>query len=170
MFIRRTLNRRTAGGQAYYTHRLVCSERLGKSVRQRTLLSLGRHFAVPKEEWSLLCSRISEVLNGQDNLLERCSPDLEEEARGLPHVFSSAIPGGGRRAGRPRHPGRVNSMELVRPRSVGVEQVGLWALGQVGLAELLTGLGVTGKMRKAALALIVGRMAYPDRSGPHTTG
>ena len=163
MFIRRTLNRRTAGGQAYYTHRLVCSERLGKSVRQRTLLSLGRHFAVPKEEWSLLCSRISEVLNGQDNLLERCSSDLEEEAQ---RIAARLLVGGSRvegvvPEGRDIQAVDVNSMELVRPRSVGVEQVGLWALGQVGLAELLTGLGVTGKMRKAALALIVGRMAYP---------
>lgn len=163
MFIRRTLNRRTASGQTYHTHRLVCSERLGKSVRQRTLLNLGRHFAIPKEEWSLLCSRISEVLTGQDNLLERCSSDLEQEAQ---RIAAQLLAGGSRVAGvvpegRDIQALDVDSMELVRPRSVGVEQVGLWALGKVGLADLLTGLGVTEKVRKAALGLIVGRMAHP---------
>ena len=38
----------------------------------------------------------------------------------------------------------VDSLRLVRPRSVGVEQVGLWALEQLDLPALLTRLGVNG--------------------------
>ena len=38
----------------------------------------------------------------------------------------------------------VHSLRLVRPRRVGVEQVGLWALEQLGLPALLADLGVNG--------------------------
>ena len=55
----------------------------------------------------------------------------------------------------------VDSLRLVRPRSVGVEQVGLWALEQVGLPALLAHLGVNGALRTAAVGAIVGRLAQP---------
>ncbi len=47
------------------------------------------------------------------------------------------------------------------PRSVGVEQLGVWALEQVGFMPLLEELGVNGALRAAAAGLIVGRMAHP---------
>ena len=48
-----------------------------------------------------------------------------------------------------------------RPRSVGVEQVGLWALEQLDLPALLTRLGVNGALRSAATGALVGRLAAP---------
>ena len=44
---------------------------------------------------------------------------------------------------------------------MGVEQVGLWAMEQVGLMPLLEELGVNGALRAAAAGLIVGRLAHP---------
>ena len=55
----------------------------------------------------------------------------------------------------------VDSLRLVRPRSVGVEQVGLWALEQLGLPALLAELGVNGALRTAAAGAVVGRLAQP---------
>ena len=55
----------------------------------------------------------------------------------------------------------VDSLRLVRPRSVGVEQVGLWALEQLGLPALLAELGVNGALRAAAAGAVVGRLAQP---------
>ena len=52
-------------------------------------------------------------------------------------------------------------MELTRPRSVGVEQVGCWALEQLGLGDLLGELGLNGPMRAVAVGAIVGRLARP---------
>ena len=54
----------------------------------------------------------------------------------------------------------MSSLTLTRPRSVGVEQVGLWALAQVGLDETLAQ-GVNASLRAAALGSIVGRLACP---------
>ena len=50
MFIRRTQTRRTEDGNSYFSHRLVHAERLGSTVRQRTLLNLGRHFDIPQAD------------------------------------------------------------------------------------------------------------------------
>ena len=54
-----------------------------------------------------------------------------------------------------------NSLQLVRPRSVGVEQVALWAMQQVQLIPLLQRLGFNGPQRAAAVGSIIGRMAAP---------
>ena len=55
----------------------------------------------------------------------------------------------------------VASLELLRPRSVGVEQVALWAMQQVQLLPLLQRLGLNGPQRAAAVGSIIGRMAAP---------
>ena len=61
----------------------------------------------------------------------------------------------------------VDSVELTRPRSVGVEQVGCWALEQLGLGDLLAELGLNAPMRAAALGAIVGRLARPRLGTGH---
>ena len=55
----------------------------------------------------------------------------------------------------------VNSLELVRPRSVGVEHIGLWAMRQVSFVELLIEVGISRPLRAAILGVIIGRMAAP---------
>lgn len=55
----------------------------------------------------------------------------------------------------------LDSLELVRPRTVGVEAVGLWAIEQLDFIALLEELGLTGPPRAAALGVILGRMAAP---------
>ena len=55
----------------------------------------------------------------------------------------------------------VNSLALVRPRSVGVEALGLWAMEQLGLDGALERLGFGAKERALAMATIIARMARP---------
>ena len=55
----------------------------------------------------------------------------------------------------------VDSVELRRPRSVGVEAGGPVGAEQLGLVELLAELGLNGPLRAAALGAIVGRLARP---------
>ena len=163
MFIRRTQTRRTADGKPYFSHRLVHTERLGHSVRQRTLLNLGRHFDIAQADWPLLCTRITDVLNGQPPLMTDCPPAVEEEAQRV----AAQLLARGAQTGTPTGSAAdiqrvdVDSLRLARPRSVGVEQLGLWALEQVGLPDLLTRLGVNGALRTAAASVIVGRLAHP---------
>ena len=87
MFVRRTQTRSTANGEPYFTHRLVCSFRTGARVRQRTLLNLGRHFALPQSSWPLLCSRVEQILIAQHALpLADVPRDIEQEVAWIPNV------------------------------------------------------------------------------------
>jgi hypothetical protein len=59
---------------------LVRTERIGRRVRQVTLLNLGRHFSVLPKDWSSLCPRIEQILSGQAALLP-LEPALEKLAQ-----------------------------------------------------------------------------------------
>ena len=161
MFIRRTKTRGADRGQVYFSYRLVRSERSGERVRQRTLLNLGSDFGVTPEHWPVLCARIEQLISPQAVLVELgCAEAVEREAQRIAMQLVSrapAVEGGGGDV----QAVDVDSLELVRPRSVGVEHVGLWAMEQVGLGELLEGLGFNGRQRAVAMALIIGRMAQP---------
>ena len=169
MFVRRTQTRSTANGEHYFTYRLVCSERVGARVRQRTLLNLGRHFALPQSSWPLLCSRLDQLLSSQHALPLAAAPrQIEHTAEHIAAqllVRQVALPG----AAKPHdnaadgafHNLNVDSLQLLRPRTVGVEQVALWAIEQVQLLPLLKRLGFNGRQRAAAVGSIIGRMAAP---------
>ena len=163
VFIRRTQTRRSQDGKPYFSHRLVQSERVGNTVRQRTRLNLGRHFDIPQAQWPRLCARIDDLLTGQAPLVADGPPAVEKEARRIAGqlVVRGAQAGGAAAGPADVQPLDVDSRRLVRPRSVGVEQVGLWALEQLGLPALLADLGVNGALRAAAAGVIVGRFAHP---------
>ena len=66
----------------------------------------------------------------------------------------------------PDEPGRyqevdLDSLEMVRSRSVGVEHAALSAMRQYGLEDKFAELGLNRRQIAAALGNIVGRMAYP---------
>ena len=163
VFIRRTQTRRTQDGKPYFSHRLVHSERVGDAVRQRTLLNLGRHFDIPQAQWPQLCARIDDILTGQAPLVADCPHAVEHEAQRIAGqlVVRGAQASGAAAGPTDVQPLDVDSLRLVRPRSVGVEQLGLWALEQLGLPALLAELGVNGALRAAAAGVIVGRLAHP---------
>ena len=69
MFIRKTATRNKTTSEAYFTFRLVASERTGKQVRQITLLNLGRQFDLPRDDWPMLCARIDALLAGQAGMI-----------------------------------------------------------------------------------------------------
>ena len=160
MFIRRTLTRRTSG-QDYHSHRLVVSRRDGAKVRQRTLLNLGSDFDLPKDTWPLLCRRIDEILNGQAPLIVETPGVVEEQAQRIAAQLLARGRAGDVEAVCERVTVDVASLELTRPRSVGVEQVGLWAVERLGLMERLSSLGINASLCTAAVASIVARLAHP---------
>ena len=160
MYIRRVTTRRTTSGETYHSYRLVESRREGGRVRQVALLNLGRHFDLPETLWPVLCVRLGQLLGNQSDLVAVDLPEaVETHAQALAARFVARAPA---------EVGTVEfvevdvaSLELVQPRSVGVEHVGLHALAQLELAPLLESLGVNAVTRTMILAQIVGRMAAP---------
>jgi hypothetical protein len=173
MYIRRTQTRSTATGETYFTHRLVRSERHGQKVRAVTMLNLGRHFPVARDHWPALCARIEELVYGQQALLPVDSPPAVEAA--AQRYAALLLARRGERQAAPAESAEgnatavatdmqsvdVDSLELTRPRSVGIEQVALWAMQSVGFLELLIGLGLSGPLRSLIQGVVIGRMVYP---------
>ncbi len=161
MFIRRTKTRTAEDGTEYFAFRLVENRRFGDKVRQRTLLSLGSGFAVDRKDWRLLCARISQLLSLRDPLLPAdCPGPVEAEAQRIAAQLVSRARASGASGGE-THSVDLDSLELVRPRSAGVEHAGLWAMRQLGFEELLERLGFNGPLRAAAMGSVIGRMAAP---------
>jgi len=181
MFIRRARTRNRSTGEAYFTHRIVASQRTGRHVRQVTLLNLGRHFDLPQPDWPRLCARIKALMTAQPGLLAEAKPietlaqryaarlmtdrpaatTITPGPEPLPQGANTAVPPA------PTEPQAdfaevdVTSLQLTRPRSVGVEAVGLAAIGWLGLTAILQALGFNGLQRAAVAASLIGRMAAP---------
>ena len=165
MFIRRTKTRTVGAQDHYFTFRLVKSVRIGNKVRQRTLLNLGAHFDLPPAQWPLLYQRLDDLLAGQatlmdypeevDNHAQRIVAQLiSRQAETSPDADDTSSTGDQQSVD-------VDSLQLVRPRTVGVEHVGLWAMEQVGLRALLAQLGLNSRQQAAAMGSIIGRLAAP---------
>jgi len=164
MFIRSTSIKSKGTGGSYYTYRLVENERVGNKVKQRTLLNLGRHFDVPKPQWAELAARISQLLEQTpcDMFTVELTAELEVMAQrytaqilalrseSLPaanaHEFTAVA---------------TDTLELVRPRRVGIEQLAVQALQQLKLDEKLKEIGFNRHQLAAATGNIIARMAFP---------
>jgi len=162
-------------GTTYYTFRLVHNVRYGARVKQQTLLSLGSKFSVKERDWKKLCTRIEELLHGQETLLDPLPKPLEDEAEQIVQQLldkqrarlEQAMMAQGESLEPTWKTVDVSSTQMRTPRSVGVEYVAMWGLQQLGVPALLKGLGFSVKATHAALGSIVGRMAKP--ASEHST-
>jgi len=163
MYIRRTTIKSRRTGEPYYTYRLVESLRTADGVRQRTLLNLGRHFDVPRDRWAALAQRIEQLASGQATLGLVQLPAGEEE---LAQRYAAQVVHARSREQSSEDEADyqtvdVSSVDVVRPRSIGVEHAAMQAIRQLGLNRKLQELGFNGPQRAAALGNIVARMAAP---------
>ena len=165
MYIRRTTIKSRKNAEPYFTYRLVESVRTIKGVSQRTVLNLGRYFSIPKESWPALAGRIKEILSGQINLFQP-SQTIERAAQRYAALIiqkrsEASDPESPENSENDCHCVDINSLEMMRPRSAGIEHVSLAALRQLKLDEKLKGLGFNRHHLNAAIGSIIGRMAAP---------
>jgi transposase len=178
MFIRRTQTRNRSSGEPYVTYRLVHSARVGSSVKQSTLLNLGSHFDLPQDQWPALAARIDQLVRGQGSLVESTLSDVGQalaqryaaQLIALQPSAASITPAQATRAASATSSAGdaerfqevdLDTLEMVRPRSVGVEHAALSAMRQCGLENQLAELGLNRPQIAAAVGNIVGRMAHP---------
>lgn len=160
MYIRRTLSKAGKGRKKYYTYRLVESVREGDKVRQRTLLSLGSDFSLPRERWSELTARIEEVLRGEASLFET-DPLIENLAQSYSARILQKRAGESKREEEEYAPVALDGIEIQRSRSVGGEKVLLETLEALGLSAFLKEKGVGSRHRQALLGLLVAKALVP---------
>lgn len=161
MYIRRTSIKSRKDGTQYFTYRLVESRRIGEKVKQVTLLNLGKEFSSPREQWPELSNRIEEIIAGKQRLFP-----LPGEIEQLAQRFAALVI----QAQQQQEPDSeeplykeidLESLEIIRPRSVGKEHVALEALQSLKLDVKLQALGFTRPQVAAATGTIIGRMCFP---------
>ena len=124
MRIRRAKIRTTERGDIYYSYRLVRNECSGDRVRQHTLLNLGRDFPLERRHWPVLCARTQHQLERQGELvLLSCAQEVERDAQRIAAQLLNRAPPAAVERPDPQTVD-VSSLELILPRSVGVEYVG----------------------------------------------
>ena len=167
MYIRRVPTRKKSDTERYFSYRLVESRREGDRVRQRTLLNLGSHFPIPQEQWPVLVERVQTLLTGKIDLDPGLEPDpeLEREAdriaqRLLARSASERLPAT-QTGARATHTMYEDSLDQVHVRTAGIEALGLWALRELGLEDLLQELSGHSGLVKTALASIAMRLVEP---------
>ena len=117
MYIRRTTIKRRGTAEPYFTYRLVESVRTVDGVRQRTLLNLGRHFDVPRDQWGALTQRIEQLLSAQAPLMPlELDAAWEALAQHLAARLLHRQADSGEAPSQDIRAVDVDSLELVRPR------------------------------------------------------
>ena len=160
MVVRETKTGTAADGSPRVTFRLVESRRVDGKVRQQTLPTLGRYFAVGRADWPLPVRRVDELMSNQMTLeLERLDPAIESEARRIAARLLE------RRSGEPSD-GDWETVDIGSAadsdgRSVGAGHAAMEAFSLLGLPRLPDGPGFGRRHVCCALACIAARMAVP---------
>ena len=170
MFIRKTKTKSLEDGEAYFTYRLVESVREGQQVKQRTLLNLGKDFAIEPQHWPLLTARIEQLL--QDTQVQQAElfaltdeiglmleTAAQRYSRLLVHKLAQPVDPTAQTTD--YHRVDLHRLDAVEARSIGAETLALHAADQLQLPQKLTALGFNGVDRAAALGSIIGRMVSP---------
>lgn len=170
MYIRRTKTKTADHGKDSYTYRIVESVRVGTQVKQRTLLNLGKDFAIEPAQWPLLTARIEQVLQGsaphQAELFDLADDlGLRLEAAAVRYstliIDKLAKPVAIATPEQDYHSVDITHIEAAQARSIGVETLALHAVMQLQLDQKPTALGFNKIDTAAALGSIIGRMISP---------
>jgi len=182
MYIRKTKVKSGQQGEAYYTYRIVESVRSASGVKQRTLINLGKQFGVAPEHWPVLVKRIEQIVQGHSasaeqtslfDLKDQLDAHLEKTAQRyaalMIHKLSQATPeldqttgqSGGTNDDTRYARVDLNEIDVLKPRSIGIEAIAHHALRQLHLDKKLAALGFNGYHIAAAIGNVIGRMAVP---------
>lgn len=148
-------------GKQYFTYRLVESQRIGDKVKQRTLLNLGKDFSLPREQWPELSNCVGAIITGKQSLFP-LPDEIEKLAQRLAALLIQARQQEELDHSDPQYKEvDIDSLEIIRPRSVGKEHVTLDALRSLKLDKKLSELGFTSPQLAAATGTVVGRVCFP---------
>ena len=170
MYIRRTKTKTADHGEDSYTYRIVESIRVGTQVKQRTLLNLGKDFAIEPAHWPLLTARIEQFLQGSEPyqaelfaLADDLGQLLETAAERYRDLIIAKLaqPVATATPEQDYHRVNINHIEAAQARSIGAETLALHAVMQLQLDQKLAALGFNKIESAAALGSIIGRMISP---------
>ncbi len=159
MYIRKTT--KTHKGKSYTNYLLVESVHTSKGPRQRIICSLGSLAPAPREQWLDLAHRLECSLQGQ-NSLPPADPQVEalaEQVRRGRKARTEPSPAGAEiRAQIALDPERVTVEEA---REAGPLHAGHQIWQQLGLSEILSRAGLSGRACQLSEAMTLNRLIFP---------
>ena len=158
MYIRRT--RKQYKRKDYFNYVLVEARATAKGPRQKTVCSLGSLEPAPREQWLALAQRIESALSGQLPLAEaeaRASAIVEQARAQRARAPRSQPPDGGQRL-IAIDPTRVAVEEA---REAGPVHVGHQMWTELGLPQILAGVGLSARAGLVTEAMVLNRLIAP---------
>ena len=161
MFIRRTVSKnKKYDNEKYYTYRLVESYRIDNKVKQRVLLNLGATFNVDKDDWSILSTRIEDIIKQRESLFE-INKELEPLAQ--QHALQIISSQG-------KHTDTndtdfqnidVNTIKQVNPKTIGTEHIVYETMKELELPNLFQDLDLTIIQTHCAIGTLIAKCCNP---------
>jgi len=161
MFIRRTVSKnKKYDDEKYYTYRLVESYRLNGKVKQRVLLNLGADFNVDKDKWSILSTRIEDIIKRRESLFE-IDKELETLAQQYALQLIATSSDNDDKEDIDYKEIDINSIESVNPKTIGSEYIVYETIKELELPNLFDKLDFTPMQINSAVGTLIAKACFP---------
>lgn len=161
MFIRRTVSKnKKYDNEKYYTYRLVESYRLNGKVKQRVLLNLGADFIVDKDNWSILSTRIEDIIKQRESLFE-----IDKELESLAQQYALQIISSQSTQLDTQDTDYqnidINTLKQVNPKTIGAEHIVYETIKELELTNLFKELNLTPIAINSAIGTLIAKTCNP---------
>ena len=161
MFIRRTVSKnKKYDDEKYYTYRLVESYRVGSKVKQRVLLNLGADFSVDKDKWSILSTRVEDIVKQRETLFDIDDKEIESLAQQYA-LQLIALSSNSDDEDEEYKEIDINSIDSVNPKTIGSEHIIYETIKELELPSLFESLNFTPMQRDSAIGTLIAKACSP---------
>lgn len=170
MFLKRITKPDRKGNKIYEYYRLVHSYKIGKKIRQQTIVNLGKLEELPKEKHKLLADRIEELLTGSEAVFFDTPNDVEELAKkftkkiiekGIFPVKKKKMPVS-EELETDFQEIDMNSIDQLKSRTIGGEWLVKQVFNKFGLSDLFSSIGMSENESGIAQMLLTAKLIHPS--------
>jgi hypothetical protein len=162
MFIRRTVSKsKKYNEEKYYTYRLVESYRVNDKVKQRVLLNLGADFSLDKDKWSMLSTRIEDIVKQRETLFDIDDQEIESLAQQYALQLITLSANSDNEEDKEYKEIDINSIKSVNPKTIGSEYIVYETIKELELPNLFERLDFTPMQRDSAIGTLIAKACSP---------
>ena len=170
MFLKRITKPGRKADKIYVYYRLVHSYKIGKNVRQQTILNLGKLENLPKEKHKLLADRIEDLLIGCESVFFEIPEDVEKLAqeftkkiiaKGIFPVKKKKMPIA-KELESDFQEVDINSIEQLESKTIGGEWLVKQVFDKFKLSDLFSSIGMSENEANIAQILLTAKLLHPS--------
>ena len=163
MFIRRTVSKnKKYNEEKYYTYRLVESYRLNGKVKQRVLLNLGADFNLDKDKWSILSTRVEDIIKQRETLFTIDDKEIESLAQQYALQLMTLSVNSNSEDDKEYKEIDINSINSVNPKTIGSEYIVYETIKELELPNLFETLDFTPIQIDSAIGTLIAKACSPS--------